>query len=235
MKPVVICRYAPHEGPGYFATYLTRRRIPWRLAKLDVGDRFPDSREIAGLGMMGGPMSVNDDFPWIPPMLALVRASVAAGIPVIGHCLGGQLLAKAMGAAVTRNAVKEIGWGEVNVSRTGEASEWGPSDPFLSYHWHGETFAIPQQATRVWSSAHCENQAFVLDDRHFGMQCHIEMTEALIESWCETGAEEIEGNLGRSPAVQSPQEMRRDISARLEALHAVADSVYDRWSAGLKT
>ncbi len=235
MKPVVICRYAPHEGPGYFATYLTRRRIPWRLAKLDEGDRLPDAREIAGLGMMGGPMSVNDGLPWIPPMLALVRASVAAGIPVIGHCLGGQLLAKAMGAAVTRNAVKEIGWGEVNVSRPGEAPEWGPSEPFLAYHWHGETFAIPQQATRVWSSAQCENQAFVLDDRHFGMQCHIEMTEGLIESWCETGAEEIERNLGRSPAVQSPQEMRRDISARLEALHAVADGVYDRWSAGLKT
>jgi GMP synthase-like glutamine amidotransferase len=233
MKPVVICRYAPHEGPGYFATYLSARRIPWRVAKLDEGDPLPQTGEVAGLAMMGGPMSVNDDLPWITQMLALVRESVAANVPVIGHCLGGQLLAKAMGAAVTRNPVKEIGWGEVTASRK-EAAEWGPDGTFLSYHWHGETFGIPDDAIRIWSSAYCGNQAFVLRGRHFGMQCHIEMTEELIESWCETGMREIEGELGRNPAVQSTHEMRRDLPARLTALHAVADAVYERWSAGLK-
>jgi GMP synthase-like glutamine amidotransferase len=234
MKPVVICRYAPHEGPGYFATYLSSRRIPWRVAKLDEGDPLPEAREIAALGMMGGPMSVNDDLPWIAPMLALVRDSVSAGVPVIGHCLGGQLLAKAMGAAVTRNPVKEIGWGRVAALHA-EAAEWGPAKPFLSYHWHGETFAIPEHAIRIWSSTYCENQAFVLGARHLAMQCHIEMTEELIESWCETGAGEIERNRGRSPAVQTPAEMREDLAGRLEALHAVADRVYARWAAGLKS
>src|SRR5687768_2537020 len=111
MKPIVICRYAPHEGPGYFATYLTQRRVPWRLVKLDERDGLPEPGEFAGLAMMGGPMSVNDDLPWMAPMLELARQSVAAGVPVIGHCLGGQLLSKALGGHVTRNAVKEIGWG----------------------------------------------------------------------------------------------------------------------------
>jgi len=235
MKPVIICRYAPHEGPGYFATYLSRRRVPWLVVKLDEGDRLPSAHGIAGLAMMGGPMSVNDELTWIAPMLHLVRASVAENVPVIGHCLGGQLLAKAMGAVVTRNPVKEIGWGGVTVSSTIQAAQWGPAEPFLSYHWHGETFSIPESAECIWASAHCGNQAFVLGGLHFGMQCHIEMTAELIESWCDTGVEEIERNLNRSPAVQTPAEMRENLAGRLEALHAVADRVYDRWTQGLKS
>jgi GMP synthase-like glutamine amidotransferase len=235
MKPVVICRYAPHEGPGYFATYLTRRRIAWQLVKLDRGDALPQAAKIAGLAMMGGPMSVNDDLDWISPMLKLVRASVAENVPVIGHCLGGQLLAKALGGAVTKNPVKEIGWGPVTAASTSAAREWGAAEPFLSYHWHGETFSIPDKATRIWSSAQCENQAFVTGDMHIGMQCHIEITAELIASWCETGAEEIERNLSRSPAVQTPAQMRENLEERLEALHAVADGVYDRWTKVLRS
>jgi GMP synthase-like glutamine amidotransferase len=232
MKPVVICRSAPHEGPGYFATYLTRARIPWSILKLDEGEALPRAEEIAGLAMMGGPMSANDGLSWIPPMLALVRESVAADVPVIGHCLGGQLLAKALGAAVTRNPVKEIGWGEIEVLDTPVASEWSAGPTFLSYHWHGETFSIPQGAHRIWSSVHCGNQAFVIGP-HVGMQCHIEITGEMIDAWCETGAHEIERNVSRSPAVQRPEEMRENLEQRLAALHCVADRVYARWTAGL--
>lgn len=232
MKPVIICRYAPHEGPGYFATYLSRRRIPWRIVEIDEGEPLPRVDTIAGLAMMGGPMSVNDELPWIASMLERVRESVQAEVPVIGHCLGGQLLSKALGGAVTRNRVKEIGWGEVDVLNTPVASLWGPAGPFVSYHWHGETFTIPPGAVRIWSSAYCENQAFVLG-RHCGMQCHIEITAEMIDSWCATGADEIERNAGRSPAVQKPAEMRENLAARLAVLHAVADKVYDRWTEGL--
>jgi GMP synthase-like glutamine amidotransferase len=115
VSSVIICRFAPTEGPGYFGTYLTARRIVWRIVKLDEGESLPGAREAAGLAMMGGPMSVNDDLPWIPKMLGLIRETVDADVPVIGHCLGGQLLAKALGAAVTRNPVKEIGWGDIDV------------------------------------------------------------------------------------------------------------------------
>ena len=232
MNPIVICRFAPTEGPGHFATYLTERGLPWRLVKLDEGDKLPAFGEFGGLAMMGGPMSVNDGLPWIPPMLELVRSSVSNDVPVIGHCLGGQLLSKALGGRVTRNAVKEIGWGEVQV--VDPSAGWGPSDSFLSYHWHGETFSVPEGATRIWASAHCANQAFVVG-RSIGMQCHIEMTEALIESWCETGAREIQEALPLSPAVQTPEAMRVDMAARINALHCVADSIYDRWLEGVQT
>jgi GMP synthase-like glutamine amidotransferase len=166
-------------------------------------------------------------------MLARIRESVAADVPVIGHCLGGQLLAKALGASVTRNPVKEIGWGEIDVLPTPEAALWSPGGSFLSYHWHGERFDLPPEAVRIWSSPHCENQAFVIG-RHLGMQCHIEITAEMIDLWCETGAGEIERNLARSPAVQTPQAMQEDLRARLDALRAVADRVYDRWTEGLK-
>ena len=232
MKTVVICRYAPHEGPGYFATYLSQRNIPWHVVKLDEGDALPDVNCITGLAMMGGPMSVNDDLPWIAAMLSLIRSSVSNDVPVIGHCLGGQLLAKALGAGVARNAVKEIGWGRIDVLNDPLAAQWGPPDSFTGYHWHGETFAIPAGATHIWSSTHCANQAFVLG-KHVAMQCHIEMTQDMIESWCRTGAQEIEYSRA-SPAVQSPNAMREDMQFKLSALHKAADRVYARWIEGLK-
>ena len=232
MKPIAILRFARTEGPGYFATSLEGRGLPWRLVMLDQGDVLPAFGEFSGLAMMGGPMSVNDDLPWIPPVLELVRASVANDVPVIGHCLGGQLLSKALGGRVTRNPVKEIGWSEIEVAATPAAREWGPAESFLSYHWHGETFSIPPGATHIWRSAHCENQAYVAG-HSIGMQCHVEMTEALIEAWCEAGAGEIEEALPASPAVQTPEEMRVDLARRVDALHRAADTVYDRWIRGL--
>jgi GMP synthase-like glutamine amidotransferase len=233
MKPVLICRYAPHDGPGYFATYLTQQRIDWCLVKLEEGEVLPDVNSVTGLAMMGGPMSANDELPWLTPMLSLVRDCVASDVPVIGHCLGGQLLSKALGGVVTRNAVKEIGWARVEIENVTLARQWGPVEPFVSYHWHGETFSIPPAATRIWSSAQCTNQAFVLD-RHIGMQCHIEITERMIDDWCETGADEIERDRSRSPAVQTPAAMRENMSSKLEDLHRVADRVYGRWLDGLK-
>lgn len=232
MKPVAICRYAPHEGPGYFATYLSAHEIPWRLVKLDECDILPKAHTISGLAMMGGPMSVNDDLPWIEPMMELVRRTIDAGTPVIGHCLGGQLLSKALGGSVKENAVREIGWGEVDIVDPRTAAEWGPTGSFLSYHWHGETFSIPHGAERIWSSAHCENQAFAFGNS-LGMQCHIEMTAELIETWCATGAREIEEHLERSPAVQSTAQMQEGLDAKIRMLRAVADRVYGRWIEGL--
>ena len=234
MKPVAIFRHAATEGPGYFATVLTRHGMPWRVIKIDEGEAVPaDPREFSGLVFMGGPMSVNDDLPWIAPVLGLIRAAADSGVPLLGHCLGGQLMAKALGGKVARNPVKEIGWGRVDVSRNGVAGQWFGAGlaSFDAFHWHGETFTIPSGATRIASSPHCENQAFALGP-HLGMQCHIEMTRELIEAWCESGAREIAR--AKSPAVQKVEDILRGVDARIRALHRVADRVYRRWTAGLK-
>ena len=232
MKSIAICRYAPHEGPGYFATYLDERSIPWRVIGLDRGESLPDVNEITGLAMMGGPMSVNDDLPWIAPMLDRIRRCVAREVPVIGHCLGGQLLAKALGADVRPNAVKEIGWGRIEVVDAHQAECWGTPATFMAYHWHGETFSLPESAQRVWSSAYCPNQAFSLG-KHLAMQCHVEMTKDMIETWAHLGRQEIESGIDAGAAVQTHAEMMVDVDARLESLHRVADAVYSRWTQGL--
>ncbi|MGW8271276.1 MAG: type 1 glutamine amidotransferase, partial [Burkholderiales bacterium] len=114
MKPVAIFRHVRSEGPGYFATVLERRSIPHRLIAVDDGEPLPRSaRAFAGLVFMGGPMSANDDLPWIAPSLALMQDAVRQDVPLLGHCLGAQLMAKALGGEVQPAAVKEIGWGEV--------------------------------------------------------------------------------------------------------------------------
>ena len=234
MHPVLIFRHSPTEGPGYFTTFLDRHGIPWQLVRIDAGDAVPDKLNgVSGVCLMGGPMSVNDELPWIPPLLALIRQAVAADIPVIGHCLGGQLMAKALGGTVGPNPVKEIGWGDVRITDDNAARPWvGDTTQSLpAFHWHGETFTLPPGATRILESAWCANQAFVLNDRHIGMQCHVEMTPELIASWCENGAAEIAAS--NSPGVQPPDAIQADMHARTEHLHQLADKIYSRWIQGL--
>jgi GMP synthase-like glutamine amidotransferase len=237
MKPIVIFRHAATEGPGYFATYLDRHRVPWEMVKVDEGAAIPsDPRAFGGLAFMGGPMSVNDDLPWIAPVLRLIRAAVEQGVPTLGHCLGGQLIAKALGAVVTRNRVKEIGWGRVDVAEGEVAAAWlgAGRRHFDCFHWHGETFSIPAGATRIAGSPWCENQAFVLGP-HLAMQCHVEMTSRLIEAWCRDWGKEVESLARRAPSVQSPEEMLDRVEEKVHALNAVADRIYDRWAAGLSS
>ena len=235
MNPVAIFRHFPIEGPGYFATFLELHGIPWQLIRIDAGDAVPsDISAFSGLAFMGGPMSVNDELPWIAPVLALIRAAQVADMPVLGHCLGGQLMAKALGGTVSRNPVKEIGWGDVTVADDADAAHWfGHAVPaFRSFHWHGETFTIPPGARRLLSSTHCVNQAFSLGNS-LGMQCHIEMTPQMIDSWCESGAREI-ARSSDSPGVDQAAEIKVDLDERLRGLHAVADGVYARWIEGVR-
>lgn len=232
MRPVAIFRHLAMEGPGHFATFLQRYSVPSELVAIDQGMPLPESAEaFSGLVFMGGPMSVNDDLAWIRQELALIRQAIAADIPVLGHCLGAQLIAKALGAAVTCNPVKEIGWGEVRVLDHPLARDWfGDTGAFAAFHWHGETFAIPDGAERLLESAHCRNQAFALG-KHLALQCHVEMTPAMIEAWCEAGAQEIAG--AASPAVESAADILAQTPARLGPMQAVADRLYGRWIAGL--
>src|SRR5512142_262305 len=110
MKPVAIFRHAASEGPGYLAEFLDEHQVPRQLICVDAHDPVPtDPEDYSGLVFMGGPMSVNDDLPWIGEELQLIRRAVGRDIPVLGHCLGGQLMARALGGAVVLNRYKEIG------------------------------------------------------------------------------------------------------------------------------
>ncbi|MBV6476779.1 MAG: type 1 glutamine amidotransferase [Rhodocyclaceae bacterium] len=233
MKPVAIFRHFYSEGPGYFATFLDRHSIPWTLIRIDENEAVPAGvDDFSGLVFMGGPMSVNDPLPWVAQSCALIHAAAAADLPVLGHCLGGQLIAKALGGVITENPVKEIGWGPVRVLDNETAHDWfGDLAGFETFHWHGETFSIPPGAVRLLESDRCANQAYALG-RIFGMQCHVEMTEDMIRQWCQDGAAEIAAS--ESPAVQAPEVMQTCMALKVAALNAVADRIYARWIVGLK-
>ncbi|PKO24633.1 MAG: glutamine amidotransferase [Betaproteobacteria bacterium HGW-Betaproteobacteria-8] len=235
MKPVVIFRHARTEGPGYLGAFLTAKRIPWQLICIDQGEALPESMEAySGMVLMGGPMSVNDDLPWIQPLLALIRDAVQRDIPLLGHCLGGQLISKALGAEVSGNPVKEIGWGEVELTPGDEARKWfGNMKRFDAFHWHGETFALPQGAVHLLSSRYCQNQAYSIG-KHLAFQCHMEMTLEMVKDWSEAGADELQAEIG-NPAVQTAVEMQRNLQQRIARLNEVSHYTYERWIEGLRT
>ncbi len=236
MKPVAIFRFSSDDGPGYFASFLNRHSIPWKLYKLDKGDTLPANIDgFSGFVFMGGPMSANDDLPWIPPILALMRNAMTEDRPCIGHCLGGQLMSKAMGGEVTQNPVKEIGWNPLRADNNAVARQWlgdniADSPNFTTFQWHGDTFSLPPGATRILSAEACENQAYVIG-KSLGMQCHVEMTPEMIEEWCgDWDAEDADPSLA---SVQTPEEMRATMQENLRGLNQLADRLYSRWIAGL--
>lgn len=163
MKPIAIFQHEADTPPGYFATWLAQEGLPYTVVRLDAGDPVPQRAAVfAGLCFMGGAMSVNDQLAFIEPECALIRAADAAGVPVIGHCLGGQLIAKALGAPVVRHTLKEIGWQPLYPSDPALAQEWlGPEVPerLETFQWHGDTFALPPGARNFLSSPLCANQA----------------------------------------------------------------------------
>ena len=141
-------------------------------------------------------------------------------------------MAKALGGTVNRSAIKQIGWGEVQVSDTPAARAWfGKLRAFEAFHWHGETFTIPENAVSILSDAYCKNQAFVLD-KHLALQCHVEMTEEMIKTWCSNSADEIAKSFG--PAVQSVEAIQTRLSERVPTLNRVACLIYEKWITGLE-
>jgi GMP synthase-like glutamine amidotransferase len=234
-REILIFRHFPTEGPGYFARFLDRQGIAHRTIKIDEGEPVPESiADIPGLVFMGGPMSVNDPLPWIPKVLRLIRQAVAADVPVLGHCLGGQLLSKALGGRVRRSRAKEFGWLPVTAVDSPVTSTWLDDLPprFEVFHWHGETFSIPPGATHLLKSRYCRNQAFVIG-KSLALQCHVEMTPELVRTWAHDGASEITRALPAA-GVQRPAQMLTNLTQRATRLNRIADVLYTRWIAGIK-
>jgi GMP synthase-like glutamine amidotransferase len=232
MNEILVFRHAAGEGPGYFARFLDRHAVPFRLIKVDQNEAIPESIDhVAGLVFMGGPMSVNDDLPWIPRTLDLIRRAIHADVPVLGHCLGGQLMSKALGGQIGANRVREIGWLPVARVDNPVAGDWfnGLQGEFEVFHWHGETFTIPTGATHILKSDACAHQGFAIG-KSLALQCHVEMLPKMIHDWSITGREEIKHPCA---TVQSLDQMTVDMDHRIQRLHKVADIIYTRWLQGI--
>lgn len=233
MKSVYIFRHIKNEGPGYLAEFLNSHRIPQQLVRIDQDEPFPKSLDhVSGLVFMGGTMSVNDSLPWIPRALQVIQTAYRKKIPVLGHCLGGQLMAKALGAEITRNPVPEFGWHDVEISPETEPGDWVKDLPghFPAFHWHNETFGLPDGSVRILENEHCLNQGFVYQNS-LALQCHIEMTKEMVNDWLAHSLD----SLPRSeiPSVQDPPQMLEQLNTRLDKMQRAANVLYGHWIKGL--
>jgi GMP synthase-like glutamine amidotransferase len=228
MKPLLIFRHIECEGPGYLAEVLSGMNIPYQIIAIDRAEPVPDGIEdCSGLVFMGGPMSVNDPLPWIEPELELIRTAQAHDLPVLGHCLGGQLISKALGGAVTANPVREIGWHPVHRRDNPVARDWlaGLPREMTLFHWHGETFSIPEGAAVLLENEHCAHQAFAIGNT-LALQCHVEMTATMVGEWAALYQSELNDP---APSVQSATQLSAGLAQRIAAAQLAADRLYRRW------
>lgn len=193
---VLILKNISAEGPGTIGDYLRAKEITHTIVDLSKGERISDAEAFDILIMMGGPMSVNeaDIYAYIKEEEALVRKFVAAGKKVFGVCLGAQIMAKALGASVYKGKEAEIGWYDIELAgyaagdplimelskdpQTGDISK-----RFKVFHWHGETFDIPEGTVRLAGSALFPNQAFRYGNSAYAFQFHIEVRKEMISEW----------------------------------------------------
>ena len=187
MPHVLAFRHVPFEGVGRAGPVLAARGFAVEYVDLYRPDApLPDISQAAALIFLGCPMSANDSYPYLQREIGFIRAAVERRQPVLGICLGAQLTARALGAAVHRSPEKEIGWFDIHPTAE------GARDPLFSvleptetvFHWHGETFDLPSGASRLAYSAACPNQAFRAGPNVYGLQFHLEVTPEMIADWC---------------------------------------------------
>jgi GMP synthase-like glutamine amidotransferase len=223
--PVVVFRHGPQEVLGSLSVAFERRHIPCRV--VDLGARPADLPSLSGtqgLVLMGGSMSANDDLPGLRHEMQMIRVAVERGLPVLGICLGAQLVARALGARVYTNPAREIGWRQIRFTAAASADHLfhGLSGAPMVFKWHAETFDLPPGAQLLAYSDHCRHEAFRVDDQIYGVQFHPEATPSIIADWLREDAAR-----GSQREVKTPV----DPAAHAAEVAQVAEVLFDRWCA----
>jgi len=229
MRKLLVCQHVPFEilgtldpllrDSGFRIKYVNFGRHPHAQPKLD-GYR--------GLVVLGGPMNVGqgDRHPHLDTEIRLIEQAIERGIPVLGICLGAQLIARALGAHVRENHEKEIGWYDVSVTSEGKDDDLFShfDETEKIFQWHGDTFDIPDGAVRLASSPTCENQAFRYGDNVYGFQFHMEVDEPLIERWLNVPIHvaEIESLAGKV----CPNAIREQTPRHIDRLKNLSDRTF---------
>jgi GMP synthase (glutamine-hydrolysing) len=232
---VLVLQHLSTDGPAYLATWLQRVGIDADVRNTGAGEPYPDDLTgYAGLAILGGEMSANDPLPSLRQAERLVLQAMDRGVPVIGHCLGGQLMARALRAQVVDSPAPEVGWQPIDIVAGPAAEAWfGPERRPVVFQWHYEAFELPPGAERLAGSAACPNQAFAIGP-HLGMQFHIEVDAEKVGRWSqEQSARYRQASDGHAASVQDGDAIRRGVVRHLPAHHALADRVYRRWASAL--
>lgn len=232
MKPVLVLQHMASDGPAYLAHWLRARGLAFEVFDSSAGQAYPEHIDGWGaLAVLGGEMSANDPLPSLRQAERLILEAIAGGVPVIGHCLGGQLMARALGARVQRASAPEIGWQTVQVEPHALAREWfGPADEAAVFQWHFESFELPPGAQRLAASPACAQQAFALGP-HLGLQFHVELDAQKLAAWSASTDPAFLTLPSHCATVQSGVAMRAEGAQKLAAQQRLADRLYARWIA----
>ena len=225
MNIIRIFRHIDCEGPAYLQTLLEEKQIPIELVRIDQFEPINMQLDhVAGLIFMGGSMSVNDPLEWIAQEICLIQQAVAQHIPVLGVCLGSQLLAKALGARVYSGPCMEIGWYPVSCI-TEQPMTLGLPTQMDVFHWHGETFDLPKGANLLFSNERYVNQGFAVGP-HLGLQFHVEMEAELVREWIKRNPADLER---RCEHAHDAAAILTDLDSRIAALQGLARILFDNW------
>ena len=236
MKPILILQHLSLDAPAYLREWLDREGRAYDVFDTERGEAFPE--QVSGYGalaVLGGEMSANDALPSLRQAERLILQALDADLPVIGHCLGGQLMARAVGARVCRSPAPEIGWQAMDVVDCAGAHAWfGDAPRHVVYQWHNEAFELPTGAELLASSAACPHQAFALGARHLAMQFHVELDAAKLDVWARSRDPVfLRQQLDHAATVQSGIAMLRQAKDALPAQQRLADRIYRRWLHGV--
>lgn len=203
-RRALVIRSVEIEGPGLLADWFDGAGWTMDLRRADRGDPLPDRlKGYDGLIVLGGPMSVHDqaEYPHLARAENLIREAVAERVPTLGVCLGAQLIAKALGASVYPNPVKEIGCHSVELTDAGVRDPLfaGLGPEVLVFQWHGDTFDLPRGATLLARAPLCHHQAFQVGEVVYGLQFHLEVTAEMVVTWATAYREELNAVTNLSP------------------------------------
>lgn len=228
---VLVLQHIACEHPGVFSEVLAERGVEAVAVQLDRGEPLPEWREFDAILAMGGPMGAGDDaeHPWLGPEKALVAEAVDAGRPFLGVCLGVQLLASALGAAVYPLQRAEVGLLPVELTAAGRGHPLfaGIAEPLVSLQWHGDTFDLPEGAIRLASSPAAANQAFGVADAAFGVQFHLEVTSEMAREWADVPA--YRNSLSATLGEEEGREFLGEVERRAADLHPAARRLFANW------